>query len=325
MILSFGELRVGELLDHYEIEAVVAQSGMAAIYRAMDLRNGQTVAVKVPHFEVEADPLLFDRFKREEEIGKRLDHPGVMKVFDSGERSRVYMVMEWIEGKLLRRILEEEKKLSVERATRLTIEICEALSYIHEHGVVHRDLKPENIMVDADDHIKLIDFGIATCTGMRRLTFGKLTPTLGTADYISPEQVKAKRGDARSDIYAVGVMLYEMVTGDVPFQGPSALAVMNGRLLNSPIPPRTANPEISAQVQEIIYRALEREPQKRYASAWQFADDLRKPDSVCVAERSELVTWKKQRNPWRERIIFYAAMAMIPVAIFMLLLITAHR
>ncbi|HWF39662.1 MAG TPA: serine/threonine-protein kinase [Candidatus Acidoferrales bacterium] len=324
-MILFGELRVGEQLDHYEIESVVAQSGMAAIYRAKDLRTGQTVAIKVPHFEVESDPLLFDRFERERAIGKRLSHPGIMKVFDSGERSRVYMVMEWIDGKLLRHVLTEEKKLPVERATRLTIEICEALSYIHEHGVVHRDLKPENIMVDAEDHIKLIDFGIANCTGMRRLTFGKLTPTMGTADYISPEQVKSKRGDARSDIYAVGVMLYEMLTGDVPFQGPSPLAVMNGRLLNDPIPPRTMNPEISAEMQEIIYRALEREAQKRYADADQFADDLRKPESVSVAERRELVTWTKQRSAQHRRILFYAAMAMIPVVIFVLLLLTARR
>jgi len=325
MILSFGELRVGEQLDHYEIENVVAQSGMAAIYRARDLRTGQTVAIKVPHFEVESDPLLFDRFKREEEIGKRLNHPGVMKVFDTGERSRVYMVMEWIDGKLLRRILTEEKKLSVERATRLTIEICEALSYIHEHGVVHRDLKPENIMVDAEGHIKLIDFGIASCAGTRRLTFGKLTRTLGTADYISPEQVRSKRGDGRSDIYAMGVMLYEMLTGDVPFQGPSPLAVMNDRLLNDPMPPRELNPEISAELQEIIYRALEREPQDRYTNAWEFADDLRKPGSVNVVERSELSTWTKRRSTRRTRMLLYAALAMIPLAIFGLLLITASR
>lgn len=180
-------------------------------------------------------------------------------------------------------------------------------------------------MVDAEGHIKLIDFGIASCAGTRRLTFGKLTRTLGTADYISPEQVRSKRGDGRSDIYAMGVMLYEMLTGDVPFQGPSPLAVMNDRLLNDPMPPRELNPEISPELQEIIYRALEREPQDRYTSAWEFADDLRRPASVNVVERSELSTWTKRRSTRRTRMLLYAALAMIPLAIFGLLLITAAR
>ena len=116
----------------------------------------------MPHFEVEVDPLLFDRFKREEKIGRELNHSGVMKVFENEDPGRVYMVMEWIEGRLLRRLLDEEKRLPTERAVRLTIEICEALDYIHSQGVVHRDLKPENIMVDSQDRIKLIDFGIAS-------------------------------------------------------------------------------------------------------------------------------------------------------------------
>ena len=141
VILSMSELQVGERLDHFCIERLAAQSGMAAIYRATDVRNGRIVAIKVPHFEVESDPVLFDRFKREEEIGKRLNHPGVMKVFDAEDRSRVYMVMEWIDGRLLRRILSDEKKLTIERAVRVTVEICEALRYIHSQGVVHRDLE----------------------------------------------------------------------------------------------------------------------------------------------------------------------------------------
>ena len=125
--------------------------------------------------------------------------------------------MEWVEGQLLRRMLSEQGKLPPERALRIAVGICEALEYIHDQGVVHRDLKPENVMVDAEDHIKLIDFGIARLAGARRLTFGKLSQVMGTPDYISPEQVRGKRGDARSDICAVGVMLYEMLTGTTPF------------------------------------------------------------------------------------------------------------
>src|SRR5207302_10273752 len=168
----------------------------------------------------------------------------------------------------------------------------EALGSLRSHGVVPRDLKPANMMLDCEDRIKPIDFGIAAKTGARRLTFAKLSQTLGTPDYISPEQVKGKRGDARSDLYAVGVMLYEMLTGKVPFTGPNAFVIMNDRLLNNPVPPREINPAISPQLQEIIYRALERDPSKRYASAREFAWHLEHQDQVGVAERPELTNWK---------------------------------
>jgi serine/threonine protein kinase len=318
-------LHPGDQLDHYRLENLVARSGMASIYKATDLENERTVAIKIPHPEVEADPLFYDRFKREEEIGKKLDHPGVMRVYADADRSRVYMVMEWVEGKLLRQILIEQKKMPIDRAIRITLGICEALEYIHSKGVVHRDLKPENIMVDANDHVKLIDFGIAGSVGMRRLTFAKLTHAMGTPDYISPEQVKSKRGDARSDIYALGVMLYEMLTGEVPFHGPNAFAIMNDRLLNNPIPPRELNPEISPQLQEIIYRALERKPENRYASIREFAHDLRNQAQVGVAERPELRDWRKRRSPWGRQILFYIILALIPVVIFGLLLFVAMQ
>ena len=315
----------GNQLDHYRIEKLVAQSGMASIYRATELESGRAVAIKVPHFHVESDPLFFDRFKREEEIGKRLDHPGVMRVFSDEDRSRLYMVMEWVDGRSLRHILTEEKKLSVERATRITVGICEALEYIHRNGVVHRDLKPENVMVGPDDQIKLIDFGIAGSMGMRRLTFANLTRALGTPDYVSPEQVKSKRGDARSDVYALGVMLYEMLTGEVPFHGPNPLAVINDRLINDPTPPREIDPAISPQLQEIIYRALERDPANRYPGAAEFAKDLRNPAAVGVANRDELRDWKLRRSSQPRTILKYVMLAMIPLIIFILLLITARH
>jgi serine/threonine-protein kinase len=318
-------VRPGEQLDHYRIESVVSRSGMASIFRAVDLRDGRPVAIKVPHPEMEGDPVLFDRFRREEEIGKALDHPGVMKVFPDQDRSRLYMVMEWVDGRLLRHILGEQKKLPPERAVRIASAICEALDYIHSHGVVHRDLKPENIMVDADDRIKLIDFGIAGKTGSRRLTFAKLSQVMGTPDYISPEQVKGKRGDARSDIYALGIMLYEMLTGKTPFQGANPFAIMNDRLLNNPIPPREADPSVSPQLQEVIYRALERDPKNRYATAREFLRDMQHLDQVGVAERPELRDWRKRRRPWVRQLAFYVMLALIPVVIFGLLLLFAKR
>src|ERR1019366_4101210 len=154
-------LHPGDLLDHYRIESLVARSGMASIFRATDTLNGRTVAIKVPHPEMEADPQLFDRFKREQEIGVKLDHPGVMKVLNQEKRSRVYMVMEWVEGRLLRNELSEKGKFPVDRAVHIAARICEALDYIHTQGVTHRDMKPENIMIDSQDRVKIIDFGIA--------------------------------------------------------------------------------------------------------------------------------------------------------------------
>jgi len=298
---------------------------MASIFRGTDLRNGRQVAIKVPHPEVESDPALFDRFHREEEIGKTLDHPGVMKVFADEDRSRVYMVMEWVDGTLLRKILDEQRKLPPERAVHLALRILDALQYIHSRGVAHRDLKPENVMVDKSDNIKLIDFGIAANAKSRRLTFAKLSQTMGTPDYISPEQVKGKRGDARSDLYALGVILYEMLTGKVPFTGENAFLIMNDRLLNNPTPPREIEPSITPQLQEIIYRALERDPKNRYATAHDFAWDLEHQDKVGVSERAELHNWKDRRTPWGKRILFYVALALLPVVVFALLLYVARH
>ena len=318
-------LHPGDHLDHYRIEGVVARSGMASIFRATDMRTGRQVAIKVPHPEIEADVVLFDRFKREAEIGEKLDHPGVMKVYSDPDRSGIYMVMEWVDGRLLRQVMGEQKTIPTDRAIRIATNISDTLDYIHRNGVVHRDLKPENIMLSDGDKVKLIDFGIAGKSGSKRLTFGKLSNVAGTPDYISPEQVKGKRGDGRSDIYALGIMLYEMLTSKTPFTGNNPFAVMNDRLLNNPVPPREWNPEISPQLQEVIYRALERDPQNRYSTANEFAWDLEHLDQVGVEDRAELRDWKHRRTPWARRILFYAAMALIPVVIFSLLLLVARR
>jgi serine/threonine-protein kinase len=298
---------------------------MASIFRATDKRTGRPVAIKVPHPEMEADPVFFERFHREQEIGRKLDHPGVMKVFTNDHSSQHYMVMEWVEGRLLRQLMNEQKKFPAERAVKIALQIASAIEYIHGHGVVHRDLKPENIMVDANDHIKLIDFGIAANLGSRRITFAKFSQTVGTPDYISPEQVKGKRGDARSDVYALGVMLYEMLTGKVPFTGPNAFVIMNDRLLNNPIPPRELDSTISPQLQEIIYRAMERDPNKRYPNAHELILDLEHQDKVGVAERPELTDWRKRRTPQAKRILFYVMLALVPIVVFGLLLWVARH
>ncbi len=320
-----SEFHPGDQLDHYRIDGLVARSGMASIFRGTDVRDGRSVAIKIPHPEMEADPILFDRFQREEDIGRKLIHPGVVRVFHDEDRSRRYMVLEWVDGRLLRQIMNEQGKLPAERAIRITLEICKALDYVHSQGVVHRDLKPENIMIGPDDEVKLIDFGIAANAGSRRLTFAKLTEAMGTPDYISPEQVKGKRGDQRSDVYSLGIMFYEMLTGKVPFTGPNPFVIMNERLLNNPIPPREVNPDVSLQLQEIIYRALERDPNKRYPNMHEFALDLEHPEKVGVADREELRNWKQKRSPVGRRILFYVMLALIPVVIFGLMLFLAHH
>lgn len=323
--LSMTSLRAGDKLDHYLVENLVERSGMASIFRATDERTGHQVAIKVPHPEMDADPVFFERFNREQEIGQKLDHPGVMKVITNDHHSQHYMVMEWVEGRLLRQLMNEQKKIPAERAVKIALQVASAIEYIHGHGVIHRDLKPENIMVDANDHIKLIDFGIAANLGARRITFAKFSQTVGTPDYISPEQVKGKRGDARSDVYALGVMLYEMLTGKAPFTGPNAFVIMNDRLLNNPIPPRELDSTISPQLQEIIYRTMERDPNKRYPNARELMLDLEHQDKVGVAERPELTDWRKRRTPKARRIMFYVILALVPILVFGLLLWVARH
>ena len=320
---------IGETLDHYRLDAMVARSRMSTLFKATDLRDGRKVAIKIPHEELEADPVLLERFRREEEIGQELDHPGVVKTFDGEKRSRVYMVIEWVEGRLLRSILnqkcrDEGCRMPVERALKIALGICDALDYMHKHGVVHRDLKPENIMVDGDDRIKLIDFGIAMKEDARRLTFVNLSTTLGTPDYISPEQVKGQRGDQRSDIYALGVMLYEMLTGETPFSGPNPLAVMNERVLHDPRPARKLRAEISPQLEEILNRALERDPRHRYATASEMAWDLEHPDQVGV-EEDEQLSLGGLRLPGARKLLLYAGLVLAPVVLFALMLLLARR
>jgi serine/threonine protein kinase len=318
------QLQPGERFEYFRIEAFVVRTCMTTIYRATDLRTGQLVAIKIPHPELECDPAFYSRFQREIAIGKKLKHPGVVQTMDCGDMDQLCIVMEWVGGKFLREILTREGKLSAERATRIVTGVCEALEYIHSQGIVHRDLKPENIMVGEGDSTKLIDFGISASEGMRRLTFSKFSNAMGTPDYISPEQIKRKRSDGRSDVYALGVILHEMLTAQTPFDGPNPLAVMNDRLVNDPPSAREINPEISPQLQEILYRAMERDPEDRFAGAREFAAALAHPECVEVTDRSARKQRKPARLPILKRILSYTMLLMIPVVIFMLLLLVAR-
>jgi serine/threonine-protein kinase len=267
-------------LDQYDDAVLVAQSGMAAIYRARDTETGKTVVLKVPYIQLEADIVFHERFHREEEIGLKLSHPRIVQLLRPREKSRMYIAMEYAEGMSLRQLLQQPERLPVERALDIARQVAEALVYVHGRGIVHRDLKPENILVTGDGSVKLIDFGIALDESARRLTWSGLSSTMGTPDYMAPEQVDGRRGDARTDVYSLGVILYEALTGQRPYAAGSALGVMRAKMNESPVPPRRHRPDLDPRVEEIVLRAIEPMARERYAAAAAMLADLRDPSKV---------------------------------------------
>ena len=279
------ELRPGYVLDgRFVIGGAISRGGMATVYQAQDtLDHHALVAIKMPHLKYEADPSYFSRFEREERIGRGLEHPFILKFVPVEGKSRPYLVTEYVRGCTLAQVLDARKPLPEPDALRIASLVCEALGYMHEQGVVHRDLKPGNIMVCRDRTIRILDFGIATSGEFRKITLYGLTATMGTPEYMSPEQVKNQRGDERSDIYCLGAMLYEMLTGAVPFQNESCWVSMNHRVTGDPIAPRTLNPNLSSVAEEIILHAMQRDPGDRYQSALDMKAELDAPQKVFVS------------------------------------------
>jgi serine/threonine-protein kinase len=326
-VTGTGEPGPGQVLDNrFEITDLVARSNMASIFRGIDRTTGQSVAIKIPLMALEGDVAGYERFQREEQIGAGLSHPGVLKVVKvDGQKSRPYLVMEFLEGETLSKIMAARKKLPEAEAIAYASEICDALDYLHTNGIVHRDLKPQNIMVCADGTLRLFDFGIARVEKARRLTFVGLTPTLGTPDYISPEQVRGKRGDRRSDIYSLGAILYEMVTGSTPFEGESPYVVMNARVTGDPEAPRKLNPEIRTSLEEVILHAMERDPRQRYDTAGAMKRELNNLNLVDITHRDQRLKAPQVGRGHRPMIIMVAALVVSWIALFLALYFIISR
>ena len=259
----------------YEIIESIGVGGLCEIYKARG-SDGSFVTLKFPSLALVGDPATYERFLRESKIGKKMVHtaiPRAISVFENCEAP--CLVLEYIEGKSLRSILLEHAPLTLELSLNITRQLADALSYLHNHGVYHRDLKPENLLIDTSGKVHIIDFGIALLQGARRVTWGNLSDILGTPDYISPEQIQGKRGDARSDLYALGIIAYEMLTGTVPFSGDNAMAVMNQHLTAAPVLPSQSNPDIPTKIEAIIMKSIRKDPKERYQSAEAFLNDLK--------------------------------------------------
>jgi len=296
------ELRAGQVLDgRFVIGGPLSRSGMATIYQAQDaLNHHEIVAVKVPHLRYEANPTFFSRFQREEEIGRKLNHPFLVKFIPVEKKSRPYIVTEYLRGCTLAHLLNAMRPLPEKDALRIASLICEALQHMHERGVIHRDLKPGNLMICRDRTLRLMDFGIASSADSRRITLHVGTATMGTPEYMSPEQVKNERGDERSDIYCLGAVLYEMLTGVVPFQHENCWVSMSNRVTGDPISPRKLNPDLSPQAEEIILHAMQRNPADRYSTAAAMKAELDAPQTVRVTGYCDRLRAPRWRLSLRE-------------------------
>jgi serine/threonine-protein kinase len=268
--------RPGELIDHYEILGSLGEGAYAETYKARDTESGDTVVLKMPNPNLFADPGLFQRYRRESDIARQLDHPGVQRGRDGGAaRTEPYLVLEYVDGENMRRVLRSgPDHIPIGHVVDWGRQLATALAYLHAHGVVHRDVKPENILVTSDGRLKISDFGTAMLEGARRLTWKHLSESLGTPDYMSPEQIQGGRGDARSDVYAWGVMMYELLTGRVPFGGDNWLAVMAGHLGEHPVSIASLRPDVPPALAAVVTHAMRRNPAHRYQTMDEVVHDL---------------------------------------------------
>ena len=318
---------IGRVLSgRYEIQAVVGTGGMAVVYRAWDKTEKRTVAIKVLRPEYEQDAEFVRRFSREAEAAAKMSHENIVNLLDVGKDNDMrYIVMEYVPGKTLKDLIRERGRIAPDTAVRMVIRILAAVDHAHKNGIVHRDIKPQNILVDAKGKVKVADFGIARLkTAQTTRVDDKQNSALGSVHYFSPEQASGEVADEKSDLYSVGVVLYEMLTGQVPFDGDTAVSVALKHVSEEPRSMRELNPAISRALDEVVMRALAKDGARRYQTAAEFAGDLRKavvhPRGGFVAypvsrEEQERQREEKRRQDARRkrrlrRASFFAAIAV---------------
>jgi serine/threonine-protein kinase len=265
----------------YELDGVIGRGGMAEVYRARDLRLDRIVAIKTLRSDLARDPTFQARFRREAQSAASLNHPSVIAVYDTGEDilhdSPVpYIVMEFADGHTLRDLLRENRRLVPEKALEIVDGILRALDYSHRGGIVHRDIKPANVMLTRNHEVKVMDFGIARAMGDSAATMTQTAQVIGTAQYLSPEQARGERVDARSDLYSTGCVLYELLTGRPPFTGDSPVAIAYQHVREEPIPPSQVDPNIPKWCDAMVLKAMAKDPAHRYQSAPEFRQDIQR-------------------------------------------------
>ncbi|MGE5275731.1 MAG: protein kinase domain-containing protein, partial [Acidobacteriota bacterium] len=262
-----------EIGHRYKVLKLLGIGGMGSVYRVHDRELDRDVALKLIRGDIANNPQTLERFKREIQLSSRVTHKNVLRAFDLGETEGIkYLTMEYVEGDDLAGLLKREKRLPIPRVLAIFRQICEGLQAAHQKGVIHRDLKPQNVMIDAQDHVYLMDFGLAKMVEQSGMT--QTGAVVGTPYYMSPEQVKGETAGPQSDIYSLGVILYEMVTGAVPFTGKSVFEVMMQRMQKAPPPATASNPGIPGYLQKILDRCLAVDPSVRYQSASEILADL---------------------------------------------------
>jgi serine/threonine protein kinase len=292
---------------------VIGRGGMSTVFKASDLENpGQLVAVKVPLPQFSIGVGSWSMFQREAEIGAKLDHPSILRfVALQPRKDRSHVVTEFVEGTTLSTRVGRGRRLAEAEALRIMSRVCEAVDYLHGQRIVHYDLKPGNVIVCADGSVRLIDFGMAHQVVSGHFLLGGSAPPIATSDYVAPEQIRRRRGQRSVDIYALGAMLYEMVTGQAPFEGDDPFVIASARQIGDPKAPRALCPTLSVETEEIVLRALRRDPTERYASVARLKADIDAPSLVRVSGLSSRLI---EVTPWRRRLRWLRFVAITGVA-----------
>lgn len=274
-------LEIGSIFaNRYKILNALGHGGFASVFLAEDAESKEKYVIKIPFASQLDDPAVYERFRREMEIGKLLNHPDVPAAVAVSDGDRPFLVLRYVEGELLAAILAAKGKFPVDEAIKMIVNLLHALEYCHGKGVYHRDLKPENLLLAADGHLKIIDFGIALMEGSPRVTWRGFSGLMGTPEYMSPEQIRGDRGGPESDIYAIGCLTYHLLSGAPPFTGENPLTVMYQHMTRAPDPLLPVMPDLHPGIWAAVRRAMRRRKHERYSSAGEMAKDLLNPGGV---------------------------------------------